>query len=72
MIEPRRCGLWKKLDKNGKPMMSGSLSEEEAVFVFQNQFKKQEKDPDYIMKIMPREKSSKVVPIEKKEDDLPF
>jgi len=51
--------LWKKTSKAGKPYMSGKIKtpagEELSVVVFTNDYKKEEKHPDYrIMKSEPR------------------
>ena len=41
-------GLWKNTGKNGKIFLSGRLNGASSLMIFPNEFKKGEKDPDYI------------------------
>ena len=68
--------LWLKDGKNGK-YMSGKLTtpggEEVQIVVFRNNYKKEEKHPDYrILKSKPKEGSSEQAVKEVFQDDVPF
>lgn len=62
------CGLWASKDKNGNSMMQGNLNPYTKFYVFKNTNKRNEKDPDYYLKIGAREGEKK----ETKEEPLPF
>lgn len=62
------CGLWAGKDKNGNPMMSGKLTYSSKIFIFRNNNKKKENDPDYYLKFANVEKEED----KPKEEILPF
>jgi uncharacterized protein (DUF736 family) len=69
MSDDNKIGaLWLKEDKNGKKYMSGLVGEIKVV-VFKNNYKKEDKHPDYIV-YEQKENYSK----EKKQEDeeIPF
>lgn len=54
-------GLWKNT-KDGKSYLSGSLGTA-RVLVFPNEFKKDEKDPDYNLVLAPKEEKKEKEPV---------
>jgi uncharacterized protein (DUF736 family) len=46
--EDKIGALWLQKDKNGKTYMSGSVGETKVV-IFKNNYKKEDKHPDYIV-----------------------
>ena len=48
-------GLWKNKGRDGKTFLSGRLNGSSSLIVFPNNFKKGEKDPDYIVYLKPNE-----------------
>lgn len=66
------CGLWVQKDKNGESMMQGNVNPYVKFFVFKNKNKRNEKDPDYYLKIAPREKAEREVKKEESAEDAPF
>jgi len=61
-------GLWKNTSKEGKTFLSGTLGGIK-VLVFQNEFKKENKDPDFNLFFAPKEGREKKA-AEPKEQDL--
>ena len=43
------CGLWKRIDKNGKEYLVGRMSRTARMMVFTNAHKKKDTDPDFYM-----------------------
>jgi uncharacterized protein (DUF736 family) len=41
--------LWKKVQKDGTPYLSGSVGNDISILVFQNKDKSKENQPDYIV-----------------------
>jgi hypothetical protein len=63
--------LWVGKDKDGQPMMSGTINQTTRILVLKNGFKKEDKQPDYIIYVAPNEK--KEAGKKQEEDfDLPF
>lgn len=63
-------GLWLHESKDGMKYFSGSLGRARLV-VFKNNFKKEEKEPDYILYLdepIKKEKVTSDIPM----DDIPF
>jgi len=52
--EKKQAGLWIKKTKNGENMMTGSIGNE-TMMIFKNNFKTEEKHPDYIIKFKPKQ-----------------
>lgn len=48
-------GLWKNTAKSGDQYISGNLSASAGIQIFQNKFKQNEKDPDFIMYLVQKE-----------------
>ena len=55
-------GLWQNEDKKGNKYLSGSMGSAK-VLIFKNNYKEQDKHPDYIMYLAPQKKK------EEKSDD---
>lgn len=53
----RLSGLWKNKGKDGKTYLSGSLGSA-RLLVMPNGYKKADKDPDYIVYVVPAEKKA--------------
>ena len=53
----RLSGLWKNKGKDGKTYLSGSLGSA-RLLVMPNDYKKAERDPDYIAYVVPAEKKA--------------
>lgn len=51
----RLSGLWKQKDKQGRTYLSGSLGSA-RLLVMPNDYKKTEKEPDYVVYVVPAEK----------------
>lgn len=49
------CALWKNTTKEGKTYLSGNIGGAK-VLVFANEYKKEEREPDYRVYLVPREK----------------
>lgn len=52
-------GLWANKTRDGKTFLSGSLGYSAQFMVFKNEYKKAEKDPDYIIYLGQKEKKEK-------------
>ena len=66
--DDKKCGLWVKKKEDGSTNLVGNFQGERVV-IFKNKFKKEDKQPDYILKFYPIEnKTPSVV----EEDTLPF
>ena len=61
-------GLWKSKTKEGKTYLRGNLTYSTNIFIFENGYKKTEKDPDFFLSIAEKEEKQPV----KEEDELPF
>jgi hypothetical protein len=48
-------GLWKGTDKNGNPTLTGTLGGA-RVMIFKNNYKKEDKHPDYIVYLAEQQK----------------
>lgn len=59
-------GLWKNVDKNGKAYLSGYFGSAK-ILIFPNEYKKEEKHPDYILNIVENKKET-----ERKSEDSYF
>tara|TARA_Y100000593_G_C4256572_1_gene309939 strand:+ start:83 stop:298 length:216 start_codon:yes stop_codon:yes gene_type:complete len=59
-------GLWKNKDKNGKDYLSGNFTPFTKLQIFENSYKKNSSDPDYVMRLVANKKG------ESKNDDIPF
>lgn len=69
------AAFWKKVDKKGKQFLSGKvdrqfsggLGNESGLFLFKNQYKEKEGQPDWILYLAddPEDRSAQ-------EDDIPF
>lgn len=63
-------GLWKNKDKNGKTYLSGSAGLAKFL-VLPNDFKKEEKDPDfYLWAVPPKDKARPRPEADSPSDDL--
>lgn len=51
--EKKQTGLWVKQTQKGDTMLTGSMGNE-TIMVFKNNFKTEEKHPDYIIKFKPK------------------
>jgi len=51
-------GLWLNESRSGNKYMSGGFGFGGRVFIFKNKSKRKESDPDYIMKIAPKQEST--------------
>jgi hypothetical protein len=52
-------GLWKSQSKNGKSYLGGNLGPMARLLVFPNELKKEDRDPDYNLFVVPRENNGK-------------
>lgn len=62
-------GLWKGSDKNGNVTLTGSLGGA-RLLVFKNNYKKDEKHPDYIVYLAEKQKEQERAPAI--EEEAPF
>ncbi len=53
MGDEKKTGLWKRKTQKGHDMLTGSIGDE-RIMIFKNEFKTEEKHPDYIIKFMPK------------------
>jgi len=49
-------GLWKQKDKEGKSFLTGNLNPISKVLVLQNNYKKNDTEPDYFLYLTQNEK----------------
>ena len=49
-------GLWKNTDKNGNEYLSGNFTPFTKLQIFENSYKKNPSDPDYVMRLVPHKK----------------
>lgn len=54
-------GLWKHKTKDGQTYLSGALSGITQISVMPNAYKRNEKDPDYLMYIQESKKKSEII-----------
>ena len=52
----RLTGLWKAKDKKGRTYLQGSISPVVKVFVMENGYKTEDKQPDYYLYLSPHSK----------------
>jgi len=79
MSQEKKTGLWARKTKNGVDVLSGSIGEE-RIMIFKNEFKTEEKHPDYILKLFPKTTpqqvggapSVSIHSVKSKEEELPF
>jgi len=65
----RLSGLWKNKGKDGKTYLSGSLGSA-RLLVMPNDYKKAERDPDYIVYVVPAEKKAEAAQKSLEDEDL--
>ena len=66
-------GLWKNKGKDGKLYLSGRLGYSANMLILPNNYKKEEKDPDYNLFITEPKKREQQKPAETTNDDnIPF
>jgi len=62
-------GLWKGKDRNGKAILSGTVSPGAKLLVLPNTHKKRDSDPDFVAFIASVEKAERSSVSEPKHDD---
>ncbi len=64
-------GLWINKTREGKVFMSGSFGYSAQILVFKNEYKKTDKDPDYIVYLGQKERKEKQE-TEINDSEVPF
>lgn len=64
--------LWKGKDKDGQPILSGSMNVETRILVLKNGFKREDKQPDYYVYLVASEKKEGSAKQDRKDEDVPF
>lgn len=64
-------GLWLNESKDGQKYFSGSLGRARLI-IFKNTFKKEEKEPDYLLYIDERTKKEATSTNQLEDEDIPF
>jgi len=70
-VRVKLCGAWKRQAKDGTPYIMGSLSYSSKIMIYPNKYKKNEKDPDYHVSILPDSKDVNEV-VAQDFPDVPF
>ena len=70
------AGLWRNKARDGSAYLSGNWGDA-RILIFQNGYKKGEKEPDYHMYLAPRHQQAKPIggdgaPVENEQGDAPF
>ena len=65
-------GLWKNKDKNGRTYLSGKMNAINTVMIMQNDYKRNDKDPDYwvYLKQYSKKKNGQQAPQKTGDDEL--
>jgi hypothetical protein len=63
--------LWTGKDKDGQPMLTGTVNSSTRILILKNGFKREEKHPDYLVYLAPADQKDKDGK-EESDDSTPF
>lgn len=67
----RICSLWRNTAKDGTSYLMGSFTFGTKLLVYPNKYKKTDKDPDYVVSIVPKDGDANS-DVKAEFPDLPF